>query len=143
MSPRTPSTTTADPPTRRDAVRQTAAGRIADQLRTRLLAGDWPVTKPLPTVRALARRENVGHAAVQQAYRQLEAEGLVRARPRIGRFPLPLSPRQRQQKPLTALHEAATEPIRAALSSGLSRTLIRRELLRRVDELHAALCDRK
>ena len=141
MSRTTPSTTTAGPATHRAARPQTAGDRIAHQLRTRLLAGHWPVTKPLPAVRTLARREQVSHAAVQQAYRQLEAEGLVRTRPRIGRFPLPLSPRQRQQKPVAALREAVTEPIRTALSAGLSRTLIRRELLRRVDELHAALRD--
>jgi len=130
MTRRTPST-----------ARQTVGHRIADQLRARLLAGDWPVAKPLPTVRALARRENVSHAAVQEAYRQLEAEGLVQTQPRIGRFPLPLSPRQRQQKPVAALSEAVTKPIRDALSAGLSRTLIRRELLRRVDDLYTALRD--
>jgi len=132
MPRKNPSTTTP---------RQAVGHRIADQLRARLLAGDWPVTKPLPTVRALARRENVSPAVVQEAYRQLEVEGLVQTQPRIGRFPLPLSPRQRQQKPVAALNEAVSEPIRAALSAGLSRTLIRRELLRRVDELYTALRD--
>ena len=100
-------------------------------------------TPSTTTAGPATHRENVSHTAVQQAYRQLEAEGLVRTRPRIGRFALPLSPRQRQQKPVAALHEAATEPIRAALNAGLSRTLIRKELLRRVDELHTALRDTK
>ena len=68
------------------------------------------------------------------------------------RFPATVAPRNGGS--LYSLHQfpstlpphrpqTAAEPIQAALSAGLSRTLIRRELLRRIDELHAALCDRK
>ena len=107
-----------------------ARDRVVHRLRQHLLDGTLPGDSPLPTVRALARRENVSQATVQEAYTQLEAEGLVETRSRIGRFPVPLSPKQRRQKAIAALREAVRQPVADALDAGLSRTLVRRELLR-------------
>jgi len=98
--------------------------RVVHDLRQRLLRGGTSDDRPLPTVRALARREGVSQATAQAAYQQLEAEGLVEAKPRIGRFAVHLSPRQRRRKALAVLHETLRAPVADALANGLSRTLI-------------------
>ena len=110
---------------------------VVHRLRQRLLDGSLPGDSPLPTVRALARRENVSQATVQEAYWQLEAQGLVETRSRIGRFPVPLSPKQRRQKAIAALREAVRQPVADALDAGLSRTMVRKELQRLLGPLEA------
>ena len=107
-----------------------ARDRVVHCLRQRLLGGSLPGDSPLPTVCALARRKNVSQTTVQEAYRQLEAEGLVETRSRIGRFPVPLLLRQRRQKAIAALREAVRQPVADAMDAGLSRTSVRKELLR-------------
>ncbi len=104
--------------------------RVVHSLRQRLLGGSLPSDRPLPTVRALARREDVSQTTVQEVYRQLEVEGLVETRSRIGRFPVHLTARQRQQKATAALRAAVRQPLADPLDVGLSRTLVRGELLR-------------
>jgi DNA-binding transcriptional regulator YhcF (GntR family) len=116
--------------TRSAVTRESVRGQVVRCLRQRLLSDSLSSHIPLPTIRALARRENVSQATIQQAYRQLEAEGLVESRPRIGRFAATLSVRQKQRKTLDALREDLRRPVADALDSGLSRTLIRTEFLR-------------
>ena len=103
---------------------------IASRLRQQLLAGDMPEDVPLPSVRTLARRHSVGPATVQAAYRALAAEGLVRSRPRVGWFVVPRAGQIRRRKALASLRMSIQSPLRGALASGLSRHLVRREILR-------------
>ena len=111
---------------------------IVSRLRQRRLAGDMPDDIPLPSVRALARRHAVGPATVQAAYRALASEGLVKSRPRVGWFVVPRAGQMRRRKALAILRMSIQSPIRRALASGLSRHLIRREILRKLSRRTAS-----
>ena len=90
--------------------------------------------KPLPSVRTLACREGVSPATVQAAYRQLANEGLVEARPGMGWFAVSQSCRQRRKLALAQLQLSTRPAIQQALASGLSRYLVRLEVLRIVTD---------
>jgi DNA-binding transcriptional regulator YhcF (GntR family) len=116
-----------------------SADRIASGLRQSLLAGELPHDQALPSVRFLARREGIGTATAQAAYRQLAAEGLVESRPGIGWFPIRRTGTRRRKIALAALRDYTHPAIQQALAKGLSRTLIRREILQLISPRSADL----
>jgi GntR family transcriptional regulator, transcriptional repressor for pyruvate dehydrogenase complex len=63
--------------------------RIAEQLRSRLLAGDPAPGDPFPAATALAAAFGVSTAPVHRAFGVLEREGLVDVRPGSGVYVLP------------------------------------------------------
>ena len=77
------------------------AQRCADRIRQRLL----PPGARLPSVRDSARRHGVSTSTVVAAYDQLQAQGLVQAKPQRGFFvrddapPMPAEPRKRHAAP--------------------------------------------
>ena len=67
--------------------------QIYAQMRDLILQGALPAGSKLPPTRRLAQQHDVARITVTQAYRQLQAEGFVVARPGAGTFvadPLPL-----------------------------------------------------
>ena len=108
--------------------------RIVTYLRHQLSTRESSASRRLPSVRLLARREGVGPATVQTAYQQLAAEGLVEARPRVGWFAVNREARQQREAALEILRQEVKPPIEKTLTSGLSRTLVRREILRIIRE---------
>jgi GntR family transcriptional regulator len=51
--------------------------QIMDEIRRGIVLGTWPEGEPLPSVRQLASDLRVNPNTVQQAYRELEREGVV------------------------------------------------------------------
>ena len=84
------------------------AQRYADRIRQRLLAAG----ARLPSVRESARRHGVSPSTVVDAYDQLQAQGLVQAKPQRGFFvrgdtpPAPAEP----HGPVARSHQAALRP---------------------------------
>ena len=64
---------------------------IYRQLREEISAGQRRTGEKLPSKRALAARLGVSINTVEGAYRQLESEGYIEARPRSGFYVLPLA----------------------------------------------------
>lgn len=58
---------------------------LLDRLRRLVLSGDFPPGAPLPEV-FLAQEFNVSRTPIREALKQLENEGLVEIRPRVGTF---------------------------------------------------------
>ena len=58
--------------------------RVADSLRRRIVAGEWPVGTTLPTFLRLAKDEKVGMKTVRRAVAQLAREGFVDPRRGVG-----------------------------------------------------------
>lgn len=58
--------------------------RVADDLRRRIVAGEWPVGSTLPTFLSLARDAKVGMKTVRRAVAQLAREGYVDPRRGVG-----------------------------------------------------------
>ncbi|MGC5076644.1 GntR family transcriptional regulator [Agrococcus sp. DT81.2] len=58
---------------------------LLDRLRTLVLSGDYPPGAPLPEL-FLAQEFQVSRTPIREALKQLENEGLVEIRPRVGTF---------------------------------------------------------
>lgn len=60
--------------------------QIMAQIRARIVAGDWPAGKELPSIRALAADLNVSVITIKRAYLDLETEGAIVTRHGKGSF---------------------------------------------------------
>ncbi len=60
--------------------------QIVEQVKRKILAGDWPPGQALPSIRELAATTSVSVITVKRAYSELEAEGVIRTRPGLGSF---------------------------------------------------------
>jgi GntR family transcriptional regulator len=60
--------------------------QILEQIRARIVAGDWPPGKELPSIRALAAALNVSVITIKRAYLDLETEGVIVTRHGKGSF---------------------------------------------------------
>ena len=86
--------------------------QIMDEIRRSLVVGTLAPDDPLPSVRQLAGELRINPNTVQQAYRELEREGLVHVRRGLGTFVSaalsPTSEREDLARSLAtrALHEA-------------------------------------
>jgi len=63
--------------------------KLADSLRMQIKQGFYLAGDKLPSVRQLSTQHNVSISTVQEAYRRLEMENLVEARPKSGYFATP------------------------------------------------------
>ncbi|MES2438440.1 MAG: PLP-dependent aminotransferase family protein [Verrucomicrobiota bacterium] len=84
---------------------QEFASRLAGMIR----AGTFAAGDRLPSVRQASREHQVSIATVMEAYRSLEDQGVIQARPRSGYYVPPPSP-DLSRIPLVAKH--STKPIR-------------------------------
>ena len=69
----------------------TAYEQIADDLRRRIEAGDFPIDVPLPSEAAIVAEYQVSRNTARRAYRHLADSGLVIVRHGSGAFPAPRS----------------------------------------------------
>ena len=60
--------------------------KVANNLRDNIQAGLFVESDKLPSIRQLVAEHSVSISTVQQAYHQLEMEGLIEARPKSGYF---------------------------------------------------------
>ncbi len=72
--------------------------QIAARVRVAVAAGELKTGDGLPSVRVLASRLRVNPATVVQAYRELEAEGLVQMRQGAGTFVTDVTPERRARE---------------------------------------------
>ncbi len=75
--------------------------RIADQIEKMILEGVYQLGDKLPSVRSMSAERGISPSSVFQAYYQLEAKGLIEARPRSGYY-IRYSPRQSAALPRMA-----------------------------------------
>jgi len=60
--------------------------QIMEQIRARIVAGDWPTGRELPSIRALAAALSVSVITIKRAYLDLENEGVIVTRHGKGSF---------------------------------------------------------
>jgi len=60
--------------------------QIMEQIRARIVAGDWPAGRELPSIRALAAALSVSVITIKRAYLDLESEGVIVTRHGKGSF---------------------------------------------------------
>ena len=92
--------------------------QIMDEIRRALVVGTLAPADPLPSVRQLASELRINPNTVQQAYRELERDGVVHVKRGLGTFvSAALSQRsERQQLARSVAARALTEAHRHGLS---------------------------
>lgn len=92
--------------------------QIMDEVRRALVMGTLRADEPLPSVRQLAAELRVNPNTVQQAYRELEREGLAYVRRGLGTFAATLASRAEERRKLA--RSLAERSLREAYRRGLT-----------------------
>lgn len=100
-------------------------GQISRQIRARILAGGLPAGETLPSIRALARAQQVSVITVQRAYEALEREGLIHSRRGKGFFISELRDQRRKDMAEQRLIQKMAPLVADARSEGLSKAEIK------------------
>lgn len=95
--------------------------QISRQMRAKILSGHLPVDEPLPSIRALAREQQVSVITVQRAYDSLDRDGLIRARRGKGFFVIPMSEGRKRVMAEDRFAEALVQLLEEARDEGLTR----------------------
>lgn len=94
--------------------------QLAERLRAAIAAGDLAPGELLPSVRQLAVRLRLNPGTVAQAYRDLEAAGLVELRQGSGTYVRELTPSRRAAEQVLVSSRLANEMLARAVGLGLS-----------------------
>ena len=92
--------------------------QIMDEIRRALVVGTLAPDDPLPSVRQLAAELRVNPNTVQQAYRELEREGVVHVKRGLGTFASDVASRRSERQELA--RSLAARALREAHRHGLS-----------------------
>lgn len=95
--------------------------QIARQIRAKVLAGELRAEDVLPSIRGLARAQQISVITVQRAYEALEREGLIHSRRGKGFFVSELSEETKKEMAKGRLAENLEPQLQAAMAEGLSR----------------------
>lgn len=93
--------------------------QIVDEVRRAVVVGALAPDEPLPSVRQLAAELKLNPNTVQQAYRELERQGLVHARRGKGTFVADLGGGERAQERIALATSVAEGALREAHRNGL------------------------
>jgi GntR family transcriptional regulator len=105
--------------------------QMIDQIKLKILAGDWPQGRALPSIRELAVATKVSVITVKRAYLELEHEGLIVTRQGRGSF---VADAQVLHKDLRRIE--LEKAIEALLDTAARLGLSDKELLKQVQQLH-------
>lgn len=94
--------------------------QIARQIRAKVLAGELGAEDTLPSIRGLAREQQISVITVQRAYEVLERDGLIHSRRGKGFFVSELSKDTKKEMAKGRLAEKLEPELKAALAEGLS-----------------------
>lgn len=95
--------------------------QIADRLRVAVASGDLGAGMVLPSVRQLASQLRVNPGTVVQAYRELEAAGMVESRQGAGTFVNEVSEPKKEAERQRLARRLVRELLRQASSLGVTR----------------------
>jgi GntR family transcriptional regulator len=99
--------------------------QISTRLRVAIAAGELHPGEALPSVRHLASQLRINPATVVQAYRALEAEGLVATRQGAGTFVLDVSADRRTTERSTEARRLVRDMVAEAGRLGISANELR------------------
>jgi GntR family transcriptional regulator len=102
--------------------------QISARLRVAIAAGELTPGNPLPSVRQLGAQLRINPATVAQAYRELEAEGLVATRQGAGTFVLDVSAERRHRERTTEARRLIRDMLADAGRLGISAPELRAAL---------------
>jgi GntR family transcriptional regulator len=102
--------------------------QISARIRVAIAAGELAKGSALPSVRSLASELRVNPATVVQAYRELEAEGLVATRHGAGTFVQDLGAERRTRDRAAESRRLVRELIAKAATLGISTAELRKAI---------------
>ena len=94
--------------------------QIARQIRAKILAGELTSETPLPSIRAMAREQQVSVITVQRAYEYLIRENLIHSRRGKGFFVSEVPRDQKKDMARQRLKDNLERPILDAMAEGLT-----------------------
>jgi GntR family transcriptional regulator len=108
--------------------------QIASRVRVAVGAGELKAGDGLPSVRSLAARLRVNPATVVQAYRELEAEGLVQMRQGAGTFITEVTPERRERERVADARRLIRDLLAEAARRGITAADLRRAFTDELEE---------
>ncbi len=103
-----------------DTLSEPLQSQLTRQMRALILRSDMPPGSPVPSIRALAKSEQISIITVQRAYNNLEREGLIHSRRGKGFYVSVIRDNTRKSIAKKRLSENAEPLIRTANSEGLN-----------------------
>jgi GntR family transcriptional regulator len=107
--------------------------QIAARLRVAIAAGELKSGDGLPSVRQLSSKLRINPATVVQAYRELEADGLVATRQGAGSFVQDVAVDRRKSEREREARRLVRERVADAASLGISVTELRAAIARELE----------
>jgi GntR family transcriptional regulator len=95
--------------------------QIVDEIRGRILTGQFKPGDPLPSIRQLAADLMISVITTKRAYQDLENEGLIQTRQGRGTFVSEVRGEYLQQVGVREVEEKLVEAVRTASRLGVSR----------------------
>ncbi|HHW62235.1 MAG TPA: GntR family transcriptional regulator [Syntrophomonadaceae bacterium] len=95
--------------------------QIVDQIKEAVLSGSLEAEESLPSIRELARNQNINPNTVARAYRELENKGYIYSRPGIGSFICAKSSHAKRQHAAALIEQKMTTIVETAWRYKLSR----------------------
>lgn len=108
--------------------------QIAARVRVAVAAGELKTGDGLPSVRTLATRLRVNPATVVQAYRELEAEGLVQMRQGAGTYVTDVTPERRARERAADARRLIRDLLAEAARRGISAADLKAALHAELEE---------
>jgi GntR family transcriptional regulator len=97
-------------------------GQISRQIRAKILSGDLTAGEMLPSIRRMARDQQVSVITVQRGYETLERDGLIHSRRGKGFFVSELEPDRKRQMAIERVVKKIEPIIEEAFLEGMSAT---------------------
>ena len=108
-----------------DLSSESLQGQLVRQVRALILGGELSAGADLPSIRSLAREQQVSVITVQRAYDLLMQEGLIHSRRGKGFFVSEISEKEKRSVSRKRLQDEIQLPIETAAAEGLSPEEIR------------------
>ena len=102
-----------------DKLSEPLQSQLTRQIRAMILSRELPQGSSVPSIRALAKSENISIITVQRAYNNLEREGLIHSRRGKGFYVSLIRDTTRKTIAKKRLSDSAEPLIRTANSEGL------------------------
>lgn len=108
--------------------------QISRQIRAKILSGELTAGESLPSIRVLARKNQVSVITVQRAYEHLDRDELIHSRRGKGFFVSELKQAIKKKKSEQRLIEKMEPLVKNAISEGLDESEIRNVIDKLIDK---------
>ena len=113
-----------------DISSESLRSQVTRQIRAQILRGDLCTGGNLPSIRALAREQHISVITIQNAYDDLQREGIIHSKRGKGFFVSELTEKQKKKIALDRFRDSINPKIKSAKQNGLSE----KEIIRVINQ---------